>query len=79
MAYRTYSRARRSYTRTRAPSRAGARYARTARKSGRSAARTTRTGRGQTVRIEIVGMPANPVSRALPAALKPVAPKKAKH
>lgn len=79
MAYRTASRARRSYSRTRTPSRSGFGYARASRKRTGRVARTTRTGRNSTVRIEIVGMPANAVARSIPAALKPVAPKKAKH
>lgn len=78
MAYRTARGAGRRYSRTRARSRpAGGGY----RKSVRTGKRVARGGRAtQTVRIELVGMPASPVSRSpFPQALKPVAPKKAKH
>lgn len=78
MAYRTARGAGRRYSRTRARSRpAGSGY----RKSVRTGKRVSSRGRGtQTVRIELVGMPASPVSRSpFPQALKPVAPKKAKH
>lgn len=79
MAYRTARGAGRGYSRTRARTRpAGSGY----RKSVRTGRRpSSRRAGPQTVRIELVGLPATPVSRAMvPAALsKPVAPKKAKH
>lgn len=79
MAYRTASRSQRSYSRTsgtrRRPSGSG--YRKSVRTGKRASARGSRT---QTVRIELVGMPASPISRSpFPQALKPVAPKKAKH
>lgn len=79
MAYRTARGARRSYSRTSARGRtSGSGYRKSVRTGKRAPARGSRT---QTVRIELVGMPASPISRAMvPAALqKPVAPKKAKH
>lgn len=77
MAYRTARGSGRGYSRTRArvgPARSG--YRKAVRTGKRAPARR---GNAQTLRIELVGMPANSVSRSLPAALKPVAPKKAKH
>lgn len=78
MAYRTARGAGRGYSRTRARvGPAGSGY----RKSVRTGKRAAPRGRStQTVRIELVGMPASPVSRSpFPTALKPVAPRKAKH
>lgn len=78
MAYRTARGAGRGYSRTRATSRSRSGYAKTARR--RTGTARSRAARPQTVRIELVGMPANPVSRSpFPQALKPVAPRKAKH
>lgn len=79
MAYRTARGAGRGYSRTRARSRpAGGGYRKAVRTGRRASA--SRSSRPQTVRIELVGMPASPVSRSpFPQALKPVAPKKAKH
>jgi len=45
----------------------------------RSTTKRRVSSRPQTVRIELVGMPANPVSRSLPFALQPKAPTKAKY
>lgn len=80
MAYRTARGAGRGYSRTRARSRPARGGYRKAVRTGRRAS-ASRSSRSQTVRIELVGVPASPISRAMvPAALqKPVAPKKAKH
>lgn len=80
MAYRTARGAGWGYSRTRARSwPAGGGYRKAVRTGRRASA--SRFSRSQTVRVEFVGLPASPVSRAMvPAALsKPVAPKKAKH
>lgn len=76
MAYRTSRGSRGGYKRSGSRS-----YARSTgyRKAVRTGKRPRARGGAQTLRIELVGMPANPVSRAIPAALKPVAPRKAKH
>lgn len=79
MAYRSARGSGRGYSRTRTRTRSsGSGYRKSVRTGKRAPARGSRA---QTVRIELVGMPASPVSRAMvPAALqKPVAPKKAKH
>lgn len=47
---------------------------------GRKRASTRRvSSRPQTVRIELVGMPANPISRSIPPSMAPKAPTKAKY
>lgn len=47
---------------------------------GRKRAPARRVSRQpQTVRIELVGMPANPISRSIPPSMAPKAPTKAKY
>lgn len=75
MAY-TRRRATRGYSRSR-PARTRTGYTSARRRTGRSPVR--RSSAPQTVRIELVGMPANPISRGLPPSMAPKAPKKANY
>jgi len=68
-------RATRGYSRSR-PARTRTGYTSARRRTGRSPARRSAP---QTVRIELVGMPANPISRGLPPSMAAKAPTKAKY